>query len=138
MLELDFHVRINPDYEKSMHNFHGYVEVNVGGVWGSVCNRGWTNKDAFVACKQMGYAGGYAYRPPKNSSNLILMDNVRCHGDEDSLLNCPYDKWAVTTGCDFYTKRAGVLCYNDTNNYARVLPSTLGPDGVQRRKEIRG
>ncbi|KAH3807809.1 hypothetical protein DPMN_136157 [Dreissena polymorpha] len=40
-----------------MHSFHGYVEVHVDGIWGSVCNQNWTDKNAFVACKQMGYAG---------------------------------------------------------------------------------
>ncbi|XP_052276945.1 deleted in malignant brain tumors 1 protein-like isoform X3 [Dreissena polymorpha] len=118
-----FQVRINPDYGKSMHSFHGYMEVNVDGVWGSVCNRNWTDKNAFVACRQMGYAGGYAYRPPKNISNVILMDNVGCRGDETSLLNCTYNKWEATTGCDFYAERAGVFCFSDTNGLKYRLGS---------------
>jgi len=60
--------------------------------------------------------GGAAYRPPKNISNAILMDDVKCSGNEPSLMQCSYKKWSVHTGCDFYSERAGVFCYNDTGN----------------------
>jgi len=52
-----FHVRISPDYKKSSHSFHGFLEVHIDGIWGSVCSKNWDDKAASVACKQMGYTG---------------------------------------------------------------------------------
>ena len=33
----------------------GRVEICVNGIWGSICNSGWTKNDAFVVCKQLGF-----------------------------------------------------------------------------------
>ena len=70
----------------------------------------------FKFCCMISSIGGAAYRPPKNISNAILMDDVKCSGNEPSLMQCSYKKWSVHTGCDFYSERAGVFCYNDTGN----------------------
>lgn len=84
------------------------------GVWGSVCSADWDDSDAMVACKQMGYSGGAAYRPPKNFSSAILMTNVDCNGNESTLKECNFKHWNKIDGCDYYSQRAGVFCYNDT------------------------
>ena len=33
----------------------GRVEVCHGGVWGAILDENWTNRDAAVVCRQMGY-----------------------------------------------------------------------------------
>ena len=35
----------------------GRIEVNINGVWGTICNMGWNANDANLACKQLGFAG---------------------------------------------------------------------------------
>ena len=36
--------------------YEGRVEICILNSWGTICNDGWTRKDAFVACKQLGYS----------------------------------------------------------------------------------
>ena len=33
----------------------GRIEICVNGVWGSICNNGWTSASAFIICKQLGF-----------------------------------------------------------------------------------
>lgn len=35
--------------------YEGIVEVCVNGAWRGVCDSKWDYKDAFVACRQLGY-----------------------------------------------------------------------------------
>ena len=39
----------------SPDNNTGRVEIQVGGVWGTVSDRGWDIKDGHVVCRQLGY-----------------------------------------------------------------------------------
>lgn len=34
----------------------GRIEVCLNNVWGTVCNNGWSNTDASVVCRQLGYS----------------------------------------------------------------------------------
>ena len=77
-----------------------------------------------MACRQLGFAGGAAYNPPKNFSSPLLMDNIQCVGSEENLLKCAFSKWYVGTGCSYYSERAGVLCYNDTGIITLIIHST--------------
>ena len=49
----------------------GRVEVCINGVWGSVCNTGWDDTDAYVTCKYLGYgnAGEHPHFPIPDDGN---------------------------------------------------------------------
>ena len=38
------------------NKFEGLVEVCKGGIWKTVCNQGWDDREARVVCRQLGFA----------------------------------------------------------------------------------
>ncbi|XP_019858318.1 PREDICTED: deleted in malignant brain tumors 1 protein-like, partial [Amphimedon queenslandica] len=84
----------------------GLVEICYGGVWKSICPRGWDTREAQVVCRQLGFNSigadtvniGKGFGPV-HSSYFI------CSGSEATLLNCSY----YTSFC-YYSYHAGVEC----------------------------
>ena len=75
----------------------GRLEIRRFGVWGTVCDDGFDQNDALVACRMMGLGGGRAYvhgggvYPP--GSGPVWLDEVGCRGTESSLAECRIAKW---------------------------------------------
>ena len=87
------------------------MEVNYKGTWGTVCDDNWDINDANVVCRMLGYgravsAPGYAHfgqgMPP------IILDNVDCTGQENSLDECPHNGY-MNHNCA-HSEDAGVVC----------------------------
>ncbi|XP_019861045.1 PREDICTED: scavenger receptor cysteine-rich domain superfamily protein-like, partial [Amphimedon queenslandica] len=96
----------------------GRVEVCVNQVWGTICSIGWSNEDANVICKQLGYLpfGGKArinsqYGP---GAGPILMASVDCSGSEESILECSHRSCDIFS-CSHYSD-AGVTCERNCTN----------------------
>jgi serine/threonine protein kinase len=71
----------------------GRVELCDGGVWGSVCNHGFGDSEAKVVCKQLGFSESWVVvQTPLFGSGMgpIHLDDVRCQGNETSLLDCSH------------------------------------------------
>ena len=114
----------------------GRVEVCLNGLWGTVCDDLWTQVDANVACRQLGYSNLglwsffasatiiiYCHTNILFHLNLdatafsnayfgqgiipIVLDNVGCSGSESQLIHCPYDPG--TSDCS-HSDDAGVRC----------------------------
>ncbi|XP_055087093.1 lysyl oxidase homolog 3B isoform X1 [Periophthalmus magnuspinnatus] len=82
--------------------------------WGLVCGEGWSNKEATVACRQLGL--GYANQANQetwywDSSNVteMVLSGVKCTGNEMSLSQCQHHK---TVTCQRAAAKfaAGVIC----------------------------
>ncbi|KAM5306678.1 neurotrypsin isoform 2-T2 [Glossophaga mutica] len=104
---LGFPVRLRDGESKK----EGRVEVFIGGQWGTVCDDGWTDEDAAVACRQLGYRGpararGMAYFG--EGGGPIHLDNVGCTGAEGSLADCV--KQDVGRHNCRHSEDAGVIC----------------------------
>merc|ERR1712195_239198 len=76
-----------------MGDMQGRVEVWHAGSWGTVCDDGWTNEDAQVVCRQLGFDDSTATANSRAQygagSGSIHYDDVACTGSEDSLASCP-------------------------------------------------
>ena len=75
-----------------------------GGEWGTVC--GWTfgTQETEVACRSLGFKAGWVYPlgPPRSPKKVgaVLLDGVRCVGDEWALEMCDHYGWGkLTTRC---------------------------------------
>ena len=91
---------------------YGRVEVNYNGTWGTVCDDGWDKRDADVVCRMLGYSHALEERSSATfgfGSGWILLTNVDCNGNEQSLLNCSHNGWGITAGCG-HQEDAGVIC----------------------------
>lgn len=51
----DGDIRLNGGISQS----EGIVEICFGRVWGTICDNGWDDSDAGVACRQLGYTQGH-------------------------------------------------------------------------------
>ncbi|XP_072045705.1 neurotrypsin-like [Amphiura filiformis] len=95
----------------------GRVEVNLGGIWGTVCDDSWDMMDAMVVCRQLGYMGSghEAFQGPDHEfgsgSGAILMDDVMCPSSANALTDCEFPGWGQHN-CAHW-EDAGVRCVDD-------------------------
>ena len=68
---------------------------NTPARWGTVCDDYWTNEDADVACRVLGYERSEPYGDRFRRSRFgagtgpIWLDDMLCRGSEANLLDCP-------------------------------------------------
>jgi len=55
-LEIQYDLRL---FDRRSENV-GRLEVQVNGVWGTVCSNSWDKDDADVACRQLGFSRAYS------------------------------------------------------------------------------
>uniref|UniRef100_A0A194ANN6 SRCR domain-containing protein n=1 Tax=Pinctada fucata TaxID=50426 RepID=A0A194ANN6_PINFU len=95
--------------------YEGRVEVFHNNVWGTICDDGWSGKEAYVICNMLGYSSHgvgatkgtlFGGAPPLAR---IWMDEVNCTtGDETNIDQCQYNGWGVHD-CS-HGEDAGVIC----------------------------
>ena len=121
----------------------GRLEIRYDGQWGTICDDYWTDVEADVACRALGYPKGSvegggsrfdrAHFGPGSGS--ILLDDVNCVGNETSLLECDYRKknGVKTVGYNNCTHRedVGVRCQLAARARVAQVPevSPSGSDG---------
>ncbi len=121
------------------HPFEGRVEVEVGGVWGTVCDAGWDTEDAMVVCRSLLGANWTGAAQPMYDAHYgqgtgdILLSDVDCDGHQMNLEECDLlldqyysghsydDNYVFYHGYNLYvcehSEDAGVSCVNITGTY---------------------
>ena len=86
--------------------------TNRDGIFGPVCDDGWSYNQAVVVCRQLGYDDGYSYLESHWGAvpDTFAMDSVSCSGDEQHLQDCSYE---TIENCDA-GEGAGVRCIYGT------------------------
>ncbi|XP_071951750.1 scavenger receptor cysteine-rich type 1 protein M130-like [Antedon mediterranea] len=94
----------------------GRVEIQIQGIWGTICDDSWGLQDATVICRQLGL--GRASSAPCNAhfgqgTGQIHLDDVHCLGTESSIIDCAHGG----IGCHNcqHAEDAGVVCSQTVN-----------------------
>ena len=115
----EFTVRLGTDLTRV--NYKGRVEVNIGGIWGTVTDKGWDFHDANVVCKQLHFAGAVGAHTGSSfgrGKGPIWMSNFQCKGNENSLAKCNHTNTEVQEAWGHY-RDAGVECFSECSVCSR-------------------
>ena len=104
----------------------GRVEVYHNGVWGTVCDDDWDEKDGHVVCRMLGYRTAIQVKSAATygqGTGPIWLSKLNCNGEESSLINCRSSAWGVNN-CR-HSQDAGVTCSNGTTQGRKTTVSLL-------------
>ena len=83
--------------------------------WGTACGwLQWTIVEGGVVCRQLNFTGakaGKRYNYYGGGSGPILLDNIKCTGNESYIWECSHNGWYVYRLTCFHSDDAGVDCY---------------------------
>ncbi|XP_048585093.1 deleted in malignant brain tumors 1 protein [Nematostella vectensis] len=114
----------------------GTVEVFRDGQWATVCDDFWDLRDAHVVCRMLGYThADRAYCCGRHRSNItraIMLDDVQCRGDEESIFQCRTSEWGVHN-CQPGQEEASVSCVHVASFPSTPPPTLYAPTDVEFR-----
>eukprot|EP00118_Oscarella_pearsei_P005268 m.24021 g.24021 ORF g.24021 m.24021 type:complete len:1002 (+) comp28562_c0_seq2:1525-4530(+) len=102
----------------------GRLEIQYGGVWGTICDDQWDMNNTEVACRQLGFSGALSFAKKARygrGGGTIMMDDVVCRGTESQLEACNFRGW-TTSNCD-HSEDIGIKCVGPSS----PLPTTQQP-----------
>lgn len=101
-----------------MKDSEGRVEVLLNGQWGTICDDFWDLNGANVVCRELGYPAAESDSIPATfgeGSGPIWLDDVRCHGNELSLISCSHNGIGINN-CGHH-EDVGVKCQEEGKWY---------------------
>ena len=117
----------------------GRLEIYHNKQWGSICEDGFNDLAAKVACRHLGFTTGRsvwygsAYWGPGNSSMPIHIRQVSCVGNEDYLSECSIE-WS-SGNCNHY-QDVGVICDVPSKTRHHVPSRVKSSDLIRSRKSL--
>ncbi|NWV19126.1 MARCO protein, partial [Origma solitaria] len=86
----------------------GRVEIFHSGSWGTICDDGWTIREATVVCRMLGFNRAVAFFIAPAGTGQIWLDDVSCSGSEITITDCRKRDWG-SHNCN-HNEDAGVEC----------------------------
>lgn len=82
----------------------GVLEILHEGIWGTVCDDGWDQRETNVVCRELGLGSAdtatslaHIQRQSSDAANgKLWLDDVFCTGNEKSLHECRHSPWGET------------------------------------------
>jgi deleted-in-malignant-brain-tumors protein 1 len=88
--------------------YEGRVEICINSTWGTICRDGWSNSDARVVCRQLGFSASGSIPATEFGLGVerIVLNSIRCTGSEARLIDCDISGFSSCR----YNQHAGVYC----------------------------
>ncbi|NWI79744.1 MARCO protein, partial [Dryoscopus gambensis] len=86
----------------------GRVEIFHKGSWGTICDDGWTTREATVVCRMLGFSRAVSAFTATAGTGQIWLDDVSCTGSEITITDCTKRDWGAHN-CN-HGEDAGVEC----------------------------
>ena len=116
----------------------GRLEIYYDGEWGTICDDYWTEGDADVACRALGFAGGSveewdrfrsSFFPSGQETQPIWLDDMLCSGGESNLLDCRSGHTQVGRNNCRHPEDVGLRCLKNTGPYIVRVEFSEAPGG---------
>ncbi|GLH02202.1 LOW QUALITY PROTEIN: Protein bark beetle [Gryllus bimaculatus] len=99
----------------------GRLQVRIGSSWGTVCNYGWTLRDAALACHQLGLVlnpGDWFLErseiPAAGANEDIILSNVRCTDEDVDITKCRAEHIGEFENSCTHENDVGLRCYESS------------------------
>ncbi|CAK8696722.1 unnamed protein product [Clavelina lepadiformis] len=102
--------------EVSSPQTSGILEFEQKGRWYRFCNEGWTERESYVACGQLGFPNTVSkeQRASYGFDSSIRIKNVKCEGHESWITQCEHESATIRNYC--YSGRPVVVsCLQPTS-----------------------
>ncbi|XP_043483219.1 protein bark beetle isoform X2 [Leptopilina heterotoma] len=98
-------------------NLEGRLQVRIGEKWGTVCNYGWTIRDAALVCHQLGltldpddWLLERSQIPSAGTNENIILSNVQCTEDDIDITKCRAESEEEFENSCTHENDVGVRC----------------------------